>query len=204
MEGERKLHNVLVLAGTDDERGKSKIELATNHWTEHGIKTTLYNVGWKDGSTEFGSKLAEIERLVDELAKEGPVSIVGCSAGASAAFNLLLRRPDVIKNAIGVCGRIRGAKTDWGTNLRSRTFHQSVLLFEEQQAKISEELKKRMMTVSARFRDELVPKGTSHVEGATNITIPTAIHGLSIILALTLFKKPIIDFIKLVPDDSKV
>ena len=59
------------------------------------------------------------------------------------------------------------------------------------------------MTVSARFGDQLVPKGTSHVEGARNITIPTAIHGISITMALTLFKKPIIDFIKLIPENSK-
>lgn len=198
-----KLHNVLILAGTNDQKGKNRLELATNHWKSHGIDTTVYNVGWKDGSINFELKLAEIEKLVEELSAKGPVSIVGISAGASAAFNLLLKRPDVIQKAIGVCGRIRGASTDWGAKLNSKTFQQSVLLFEEQQAQIPDELKKRMMTVSARFGDQLVPKGTSHVEDAKNITIPTAIHGLSIIMALTLLKKPIIDFIKLTPESSK-
>ncbi len=200
---EKKFHNILVLAGTNDQRGKNTIELATRHWRSHGIDVTAYNVGWKDGSKDIAPKLAEIEKLVDELAEKGPVSIIGISAGASAAFNTFLKKPDVIEKVVGVCGRIRGGETEWGANLNSRTFHQSVLLFENQQAQIPDELKKRMMTVSARFGDELVPNGTSHLEGAKNITIPTKMHGLSIILALTLFKKPIIDFIKFTPENSK-
>ncbi|SRR5258708_6479274 len=198
MEGKK--HNVLILAGTNDQMGAESLRFFTNHWKNHGIDITVYNMGWKDGSKEFEPKLAAIEKLVEELAAKGPVSIIGCSAGASAAFNLLLKRPDVVQKAIGICGRIRGAKTDWGANLKSRTFHQSVLLFEEQQDKISEELKKRMMTISARFGDGLVPKGTSHVEGATNITIPMGGHGVSIRAAVTLFKKPLVDFIKLSPE----
>ena len=98
------------------------IELITKHWKNHGIDTTVYNVGQKNGSINFEPKLAEIEKLVEELALNGPVSIIGCSAGASAAFNLFLKRPDVIQKAIGVCGRIRGASTEWGEKLISRPF----------------------------------------------------------------------------------
>lgn len=202
MEGMKYRHNVLILAGTGDSRAQKTIEVATKHWKNHGIDVTVYNVGWREGETNFESKLDQIQNLIDELAQKGPVSIIGCSAGASAAFNALTKKPDVIQKAISVCGRLRGAKEEWSKEMQDDPFIQSVLMFEEQEAQIPEELKKRMMTVSARFGDRLVPKETSNLEGAENITIPTKMHGLSIVMALTLFKKPIIDFIKLAPNQE--
>ncbi len=201
---DQKRRNVLILAGTGDSRAKSTIELATKHWKNHGIDVTVYNVGWREDSLELAEKLRQIERLVDDLSQKGEVSIIGCSAGASAAFNILLKKPDVVQKAIGICGRIRGAKTEWGTNGHDDPFVQSVLLFEGNEAQIPDELRKRMMTVTARYGDGLVPDGAAHVEGAQNITIPTKMHGLSIVMALTLFKKPLIDFIKLSPAERDV
>jgi protein-tyrosine phosphatase len=84
----KKPHNVLMLAGLGDQESIERMKLITERWKQHGLNVTLYNVGWRDGSINFESKLEEIIKLVDKLAKEGPVSLVGCSAGASAAFNV--------------------------------------------------------------------------------------------------------------------
>lgn len=199
MESERKFHNVVILAGTGDSKTVRMMDLATRHWKNHGLVVTIYNVGWKDNSTKLESKLAEIEKLVEKLAVKGEVSIIGCSAGGSAAFNLLLKRRDIIQKAISICGRLRTSKA-WSPS--SNKLHQSVLLFEGQEAQIPEELKRRMMTVSPQFGDQLVPSDTSHMEGAYNFKIPTAEHNFSISMALTLLKKPLIDFIKLSPGNT--
>lgn len=204
MDKESELHNVLMLAGLGDKRTAKMMEFATRHWRDYGINVNVYNVGWEDGSTEFSSKLEEIINLVDELAKQGPVYLIGCSAGGSAAFNAFLKRPETIQKVVSICGRLRAgdyhSRSLERKSANSKAFKQSVLMFEGQEARIPEELKKRMMTVSARFGDQHVPGGTSHLEGAYNLKIPTTEHNLSIGMALTLLKKPVIDFIKLTPE----
>jgi hypothetical protein len=44
--------------------------------------------------------------------------------------------------------------------------------------------------------DELVPADTAVLDGGQNITIPTIEHSLSIYLALSIFFKPIINFLE--------
>lgn len=51
------------------------------------------------------------------------------------------------------------------------------------------------MTIRAKFGDELVPAETNVIEEAYNFEIPTLGHELSIIVALTLFSKSLINFL---------
>lgn len=202
MEG-KNLHQVLVIAGGGDADSVEKMKFATEHWRNHGMEVSVYNVGWRNPATKLETKLAEIEAIVGDLAKKGPVFLVGCSAGASAAFNVFLKRHDIIEKVIGVCGRVRDGNKKWGSSINVKPYVESVMLFEGQEAEIPDELKRRMMTVTPRFGDEVVPRGTNEIEGANNIKIPTGLHGPSIGMALTFFKKPIINFIKLEPENSK-
>lgn len=200
-EMEKQFHNVLILAGTGDRKSSRLMGLATKHWENHGIRVTVCNVGWQDGSLEFKLKLEEIKKLIDQLSKKGPVSIIGCSAGGSAAFNAFLEQNHIIQKAISICARLRSGKGEFRP--RSKLFEQSVLFFEGQESRIPDELKKRMMTVSAQFGDPRVPEDTSHLEGAYNTKIRLKGHGFSIAMALTLLKKPVIDFIKLSRESSE-
>ena len=51
------------------------------------------------------------------------------------------------------------------------------------------------MTVRAMFGDELVPSETTIIKGALNTKVPTPEHMLSTASALTIFSKPLIDFL---------
>lgn len=157
-------------------------------------------MGWRDGSTEFQPKINKILTLVDQLANDGDLSIVGTSAGGSAALNIFLERPKIIKKAVSICGRIKTGNHKWRSLERmsatSATFRQSVLRFEQKEGNMADELRQRVMTVTARFGDELVPSDTSILEGACNIKVPTLEHVFSIAMALTLFAKPVIHFIQ--------
>lgn len=191
-------HNVVILPGLSD--GVENIILATNWWRNKGLEPHVLKVGWRDGSTDFQPKLDEILRFINQLSSQGRLSIVGTSAGGSAALNAFLARPDIVERAVNICGRLRAGKHRRRSLERmsatSEPFRHSVLLFEESEPRISDELKRRIMTVTARFGDELVPADTSVLEGAYNIKVPTGEHMFSIGMSLTLIAKPVIDFIQ--------
>ena len=60
---------------------------------------------------------------------------------------------------------------------------------------LTEEQKKRIMTIRARFGDELVPASTSNLNGVNNSMVPMIEHSLSIYTALSIFSRQIINFL---------
>lgn len=191
-------HHVIILPGLSDR--VSHIAWVTQWWRKEGLEPHVLRVGWHDESKDIRTNLDRIISYVDTFANTGRLSIVGTSAGGSAALNILVEKPDRVERAVNICGRLRAGTHTWRSldrmSATSQSFKQSVLLCEQKQAMISQSLKHRIMTVSARFGDELVPQDTSTLAGAHNLTIPTIGHGLSIAMALTLFARPIIQFIK--------
>ncbi len=156
---------------------------------------------WHDGGG-IRQKLDQLIEVVEDLAEEGDsVSAIGLSAGGSAAFNLLIERPDLIQKAVSISARIhkglqRGYRSFAERTKSSIAFAESVILFESRTAFLTEDDKRRLMTVRPQFGDQLVPADMAILAGATNITLPLAEHITTIALALTLFSRPIIDFLK--------
>lgn len=220
------LKNVIIIPGLGDEI--KRIKLATSWWKSVGLYPHVVRMGWRDGSSDFSKKLREVERMAEELAGDGQISIVGTSAGGSASLNLLFERPDIIKNVVSICGRLRvGESPDIPTTkflgtsrmldqfydfvkimicrhtkripantfIHSEQYKQSVSLIESREVRFSDELRKRIMTVSSKYWDEFVPSDTSDFKGANNLYFPTVEHVFSIALALTFFAKPIINFL---------
>jgi hypothetical protein len=188
---------VIVVPGLGD--GIKKMQLATNHWRNHSLEPVVQHMNWRDGE-DFISKLNNLTTLVDELSAKGTVSIVGTSAGGSAAINTFLERRNVIDKVVNVCGRLRvdthtGIHSFEARSASSLAFAQSVILCEKNQNKLTRAERKRVMTIHALLGDELVPASTTTIDGANNITIPTPEHMFSITMALTLLSKPLIDFL---------
>ena len=140
--------------------------------------------------------------LIDVIYAEGhEISIIGCSAGGSAALNALLKRPGKVERAINVCGRLRRGRQKGFRSFESRTrssksFAQSVDFFEQHEESLSDEERKRVMTVRPLFGDELVPADTVSLSGACNIVIPSIEHVFSIYAALTIFSSRLCRFLK--------
>lgn len=194
-----KNHSVIFIPGLGDKTGILKI--LTNHWKKRGLHLIFHAVGWQDGE-DFQPKLNRLLDFVDQLTKnDGRVSIVGTSAGGSAALNAFIKRRNKIHKIINVCGRLRtgpekGIRSFQTTTTPSRAFAQAVKLAEAQEHTLSKADRKRVMTVRARFGDQLVPAETTFLDGAYNTSIPTAEHMLSIGAALSLFSKPILKFLQ--------
>lgn len=198
IKSDKKRHQIIIIPGLSDKT--EKLKWVTRWWRKENLYPYLYPFGWQDNSTNFETKFNKLVQLIDKLSKQGDVSILGISAGGSAAFNALLKRSKIIKRAVNVCGRLRAGKHKWRSldkmASKSRSFKESVLYFQKQETKTPPLLKSRLMTVTPMFGDELVPADTSSLPGAYNIKMPTGEHLLSITMALTLFIKPIIKFIK--------
>lgn len=190
-------HQVLILPGLGD--GVAFISRATKHWRKRGFEPEVIPVGWRDGSLDFNDKLKYLLMLVDERAKQGPISIVGTSAGGSAGYNVFLESDQVLR-VVNICGRLKrglgGIRSLERMSISSPAFRHSVEMLEDRMESVTPEQRLRMMTVRALLGDEYVPADTIAIPGAHNIVIPTGEHILSIGAALTIFSKPILDFLQ--------
>ena len=99
------MHYVIIIPGLGDYVGH--IEMATGNWPRSGLHPIVFPIGWHNHET-FETKLQKLCTLVDKLSKTGSeISVVGCSAGGSAALNLFIERSHALKNAVSVCGMLR-------------------------------------------------------------------------------------------------
>ena len=195
----QKPHKVILVPGLGDDT--RFLNWATKNWQKHGLEPVVHSVGWRDGESSFEPKLKRLISLIDEFVKEGnQVSLVGTSAGGSAVLNAFIQRKDSIHKVVNVCGRLKVGPTSGFRSFQSKTqtspaFAKSVKLCESEIKSLSKQDLKKIMTVQAMFGDELVPSETTIIHGALNTKVPTPEHMISIATALTIFSKPMIDFL---------
>lgn len=193
------MHKVIIIPGLGDRVAATS--WATKRWNNYGLEPIVHPIFWHDGEI-FQAKLEKLLKIVDEQAiNGGKVSLIGCSAGASAALNAFCERKKQINKVISICGRLKVGNQKGFRSLQARVksspaFKQSVILFNNRQGLLSHDDRKRIMTVTAKFGDELVPADTSVLDGAYNITIPTIEHSLSIYGALTIFSGRLVSFFR--------
>jgi hypothetical protein len=192
-------HTVIIVPGLGD--NVNTIQMATNHWRKSGLEMIVHSVGWRNGEKEFKPKLDRLLALIDQLiVKSNTVSLVGTSAGGSAVLNAYIERKKVLNKIIIICSRLRVGSQRGFRSFETRTasswaFAKSIMLSEAREKSLSSVDRKRIMTVRAQFGDELVPIDTAILKDAKNTTIPTFEHVLSIGVALTVFSKPLIEFL---------
>jgi hypothetical protein len=188
---------IVLIPGLGD--NVTALRFATQSWEKHGVKTHIQRVGWYDGE-EFEPKFERMLSFIDQLLKNGSVSVIGTSAGGSFAFNVFQEYKDKVDKGINVCGRLRtGHPHRTFRSLEAVTkgtpaFRQSVLRFEENEKLLSVNDRSRLMTIRPAFGDEAVPPETVPVEGALNTLVYTPEHIAGIGLSL-LFPSAIFNFL---------
>jgi len=193
-----KKHIVLIIPGLGNEVWL--VRLLTNHWRHWELEPEVLSVDWQN-SESFNIKFTNLNKKIDQFLKNDcKVSLIGISAGGSAALNLFSERSKDFNKVINVCGRLKtGPRIGWRSFSRmtasSPAFAQSVKLFEKQGKLLTRKDREKIMTVRAKFGDELVPCKTTILDGATNIQIPTIEHSISIYLSLTIFSNRLINFL---------
>ena len=195
----KQIHTVIIVTGIGEmSRG---LELITRHWRKADLNPVVHSIGWGDLEIGFDIKLKKLLVVIDSFVKRGDqISLVGVSAGGSAALNAFAERRKIIHRVVSVCGRLRvgsrsGFRSFQKTTAVSPAFAASVILAEENTRTFVDSDKAKILTMRAKYGDELVPPDTAVIEGVTNILIPTPLHTFSIVIGLTFFSKPLLKFL---------
>lgn len=188
------MRHLVIIPGLGD--NDDYVRFLTRSWErKYDIKTHVIAFGWKGKANEFEDHLNKLRRYIDNLLKQnGDVSILGISAGASAAINLFSARKHKINKVISVCGRLRDQNVKqrfYYPKMQLDIFKKSLNLCEINQEKLTKEDKERILTIRP-FYDDVVPVRTMTIDGAVNRKIFAAQHGISIYLAMTLYSKTIV------------
>lgn len=157
----------------------------TQLWRLYGLKVHYFNLGWANGEV-FEPKLQRLLAKIDELQAAGHnVSIVGISAGASAAINAYGQRPE-LSSLVLICGKVTGSGD---VNPRyykeNPAFEQSLKLSEKVVGKLTPGQARRILSLYCRL-DRTVVNRYSQILGAKNQTIAGLGHISAIYLAITL------------------
>lgn len=176
------------------------IKFLTRNWEkEYGIEPHVVDFVWMAESDKFPLRFERMGKYLDEDIKESKdISLLGISAGGSAVVNLFYPRKDKIKKVITVCGRVHDPNVRKMWNHKPEVlgvYEESVKLCETNLDKLTSQDKKRILTIRPLY-DEVVPTKTMTIEGAVNERILAAQHMVSISLALSLYSKTIVDFLK--------
>lgn len=188
-------HHVIYIPGLGDSKtfGQDKgIKLLRLK----GLTPHYFPLGWAKKET-VGLKLGRLEKKVtDLLAKGDRVSLIGVSAGASAALRLYDKIPEIHKVVL-ISGKIHSpeivSKRVYDLN---PAFKQSVYGLE---AIITDlQRKKRIKNIMSlrSLRDRSVPRQDSFLDGATHRNIIAFSHPSSIFVALIFYFPTMARFIK--------
>jgi len=135
--------------------------------------------------------LNEVNRY---LANGDKVSLVG----GSAVLNALVEEPR-INAVVNLCGRLRAGVSVFPSldqaARNSRALKESVILFESKEPKMTQSQRKKVLCLIPLY-DEIVPKKTASLKGATNRTLFSVEHMVSGLLGMTIFSPMIFAFIK--------
>ncbi len=192
-----KTHPVLFVPGLGGENALFRI--AANTWKRFGFTPIMHDVVWKDGQQKFEPKLEKLISRIDAVhASGGIISLVGTSAGGSAVLNAFTKRSNKIHKVVNICGRLSAGAQVFPTletaSRSSRSFRESVELFEKTEPNLSNEQRRKILTIRAVY-DETVPISTIPVHGAQNIQIVSIEHNLSIAAAMTIYASRIARFL---------
>lgn len=194
----RKEHHVIFIPGLKDQHPVNRTfsNLLPFYWNKFGVTTHVIFPHWEDGAG-FNTKLKIILKEIDKLSYYGhAITIVGQSAGGSAAMNAFCERRNKIKKAVNITGRLKKGKNvspDLDESAgKSRAFKESVLLFENtNEPSLSASDREKCLTIRP-FWDETVPSITVSIKGVTNIVAPFPEHVLGGVLILFFYAPKIL------------
>ena len=190
-----KTHHVIYLPGLGDPRQREQ-HIINTIWKTLQIHVHYHPLHWTD-SRSFEFKLKEIVALIDDLNNSGyTVSLVGVSAGASAALNTFAMRKDAVNAVVCICGKINNPETiSDRTYQKNPSFKKSLALLSDSLETLDHQDRKKVLSLRPLY-DGVVPISDTYIEGATNTRIPSIGHAISVAYADTIGSFQIARFIK--------
>lgn len=191
-------HHVIYIPGLGDKRRIYLQRLAVVSWRLYGIKSHTFQMHWSDGE-RFEPKLERLLQMIDRIGKRGTVSLVGASAGASAAINAYATRTEKVHRVVLIAGEVNGrdrmsATTYW----RNPAFKDSMDVVGKSLASLPDAARKRILSIRAKI-DPVVAAEDSIIAGARNVEVSLSGHALTIALEISFDAPRFIVWIRQLP-----
>jgi pimeloyl-ACP methyl ester carboxylesterase len=157
--------------------------LAMPIWRALGYETHVHRFGWNGPASALPERQARLLAYVDAL-PPGQLSVIGMSAGGTAAVNLLAHRPHIYR-VVTVASPLRPKDRPTRPLLAASIREATKFLAEADPAT------KRKIRSAHGLYDHRVPVSKSRPEGVRTLRLPTVGHGLTIFMAMTVLAKPV-------------
>ncbi|HZM64532.1 MAG TPA: hypothetical protein VFB59_05345 [Candidatus Saccharimonadales bacterium] len=187
-------HHVIYVPGLGDYNSHGQ-ETVPAGWNKYGVVGHYNPMVWND-KEPFAPKFQRLLDKIDRLSAEGPVSLVGASAGASVALLALAKRPKKVAGVVCLAGKIHHPETVRPElYAENPAFREALEQLQEALPEIQSKYAARIMSIHALY-DGSVPARDSIIPGAHEKTMPTIGHVISIVLMLAFRSGTIIRFLQ--------
>ncbi len=192
-----KEHHVIIIRGLGD-HGSMQVEwnFIIKLWGHFGVKVHVFTPSWADNEP-FSLKLKRLTDQIDYLTAQGfLVSLVGISAGASAALNAYVVKKDKVHKVLFICGKIRSPdKVNARYFIENPAFKDSLDLSTANSQKLQASDKQKMLYMYA-LSDMTVPARVNKLVGVQTKVVIAFGHILGIAVALIFYSRYISRFLK--------
>jgi pimeloyl-ACP methyl ester carboxylesterase len=179
------MHYVVYVPGLGDHNTKGQARLL-GAWRLWGVKPVLVHMLWAD-KQPFAPKLERLLAKIDELAADGnAVSLVGASAGASAALAAFAARKDNVHKVILLCGEVKvGVRIKQSYQDENPAFVESMNMLGATLGQLGDSERARIRSYHPIF-DETVPVGDTKIDGVASKRMCIVGHPFGIGYGLTI------------------
>ena len=160
-------------------------QLLLARWRTQDTAVHFVPMHWRDRTEAYGQKLERLRQIIEQIAPNEPIIIVGESAGGAMALYSLSQLPERINSVITICGYTKGAQ-DVSRYYRTHrpAFYPLVQGLDALQPDA-----KRITTIYS-VRDHVVTPKHTLIKGAHSIKLQTPGH-LSNIARVLFTKLPL-------------
>ncbi len=176
-------YHVIYIPGLGDRRSLGQVA-GLQLWRLFGLVPHYLPLGWITPES-FNRKLSRILTLADRLVSQGhQVSLVGVSAGASAALAAYAERPRLL-GLVLICGKVQRPNTvSPATYARNPDFRQSMQRVAPSLTALRQaNLTGNILSIHP-LRDKTVPPADTRIEDAAELTIPAVGHYMGIAMGI--------------------
>lgn len=137
----------------------------------------LVSMHWSD-PMPLEPRFYQLLQRIDQLHQQGhTISLIGFSAGASAAITALTQRPNHINKVVTICGKIQGDIPDSIKELNP-CFAESLRLLDQTKPQLTPTSKQRLRTYFSPW-DAVVPADQAVLDGVAQHSFKIPGHNLT-------------------------
>lgn len=186
----KQAHTIIYVTGLGD--GVSDRNVAWQRriircWRLWGVNAEIFQMKWADDEP-FQYKIERLLARVDELDTRGhKISLVGVSAGASAALAAFVARKPIISGVVFICGKLAHPETVQQSYYdENPAFQAAMQQLNANLSKLNQADTQKLLSIHPLY-DQTVRVRDTKIAGVRWRAIPTLLHVPSIALGITLF-----------------